>query len=276
MLNIPGTPADHAHRTIAKHCEAVGIDPPAGVTYALEVDQALITASTPDPEGDLRAAIKRGEDPKKLAANLTKAAASIAAADRIAQARQGVGRDLDMYARQALHDNAAAVLEQLRPTFDRTVAAAREAVDVIGPEHPGSDILARPAMKALWNEVVAARQHLGAIRAVRTDLADCNYGPPSEDPSWYLTTAADLEDAPANLWDLIVSGRPVRLNTLGEITAVTAERDRIAVDLAARREARKARERENDPMVRAFRQADEMARQAAQLRAGSSGPQDAA
>ena len=169
MLNIPGTPADHAHRTIAKHCEAVGIDPPAGVTYALEVDQALITASTPDPEGDLRAAITRGEDPKKLAANLTKAAASIAAADRIAQARQGVGRDLDMYARQALHDNAAAVLEQLRPTFDRTVAAAREAVDVIGPEHPGSDILARPAMKALWNEVVAARQHLGAIRAVSRD-----------------------------------------------------------------------------------------------------------
>ena len=75
---------------------------------------------------------------------------------------------------------------------------------------------------------------------------------------------------------VIVSGRPVRLNTLGEITAVTAERDRIAVDLAARREARKARERENDPMVRAFRQADEMARQAAQLRAGSPGPQDAA
>lgn len=276
MLNIPGTPADHAHRTIAKHCADAGINPPDGVLYALEVDQALISASTPDPEGDLRAAIARGDDPKKLAANLAKVAAAIAAADRIAQARQGIGRDLDMYARQALHDNAAAVLEQLRPTFDRTVAAAREAVDVIGPEHPGSDILARPAMKALWNEVVAARQHLDAIRAVRTDLADCAYGPPSEDPSWYLTTAADLEDAPANLWDLIVSGRPVRLNTLGEITAVTAERDRAAIDLAARREARKQQELQNDPMYKALQRAGEEARQAAQRRSGHPGPQDAA
>jgi len=276
MLNLPGVRPDHAHRTITQHCADAGIEAPDGVRYALDIDAVLVVASTPDPEADLRAGIARRDDPKKLAAALTKSAAAIAAADRVGQARTAIGRDLDMVARQALHDDADQVIAQLRPIFDETVAAARAAVDVIGPDTPDSKMLRRPHLKALWDQVGATRNRLSAIQAVRTDLADCAYGTPTEDPSWYVTTTADLEHAEPDLWALVIAGVPIRLNTAAESAAIAADRDRAEAERLALHEARKQRDADNDPMVRAYRRETERARAQAQQRAALQGPQDAA
>ena len=273
MLNHPGFNDHRAHIEIVRHLDAVDVPVPDDIRYACDVDAALAAVARPDPASDLRAAVARRDTPAKVAAGIGKAAAALAAADKVEQARVELSGDLDRIARRALHDHGDEIIAEMRPTFDAALGAAHAAIEVLGPDAPSSDLLSRPKLRAMWHDVEEARRRLDAVLVVVTDLADCGYRPNSDHRlAMYVARPDDLETIPHKLWAAITQGYTVQLNTVAEANQITAARDRAVADLAARREERKQRDRRESPMARAFRRADELAREAA----ATGGPQDAA
>jgi len=264
MLNVPGLLDFRAHYTIGDHLRSVGIEPPAGAVYALEVDRALGEASNPDIStrltADIAAHVAVPDLVEHLTADLTRAAAS----QHVAGLRRDVQRQLDAIARQALYDDADRIFTELAPIFDEASAEYRETTELVGTE-PNREIDRRPGLKAVWDRVVAAQNRLDAIRDVRTDMADLGVGPREEGPSWYVTNANDLEAAPATLKRILAeTDIVVRLNTPEQIDAILAG----VAAIEEERSAAAAQKLRTPHQVRAER---EWAQAVATIRSGGGG-----
>lgn len=251
-LNIPGVQNHDAHRQIAARLAALGIEPPAGVTRVRDIDTALEEVIATDPTEGLAAGITDGTlTPAKAAKALHSAAAEMAAHQFAAEVRNRLAPTLDRTARQALAADADRVLADLRPVFDAAVTAVAEGIATFGTTPP-KELTRSPGLAALWERTVQAREHLRAVVAARTMLAEVGYGPATLSPVWWVNDEADLDRAPQKLEDTIAAGITVTLNSADEIARLTAARDDAAERAAAEREERKRQQRENDPMVRAL------------------------
>ncbi len=224
MLNLTGVIAHNAHHLANQHLTAVGIEVPAGVQYAIDVDRALADAANPQVDNRLAGDLANRVPVKDLMAHVTADLSAVVAGEHLTGLHRGAQRQLDQIARQAYFDAAGDILEKLAPMFDTVVATYREAANLVGVDTPDSSILARPKLKAIWDEVVAAKARLDAIGAVRTDLADLGYGPRDETPAWYVTNVADLAAAPAGLRQILGdTDITVRLNTAEQIDGLLAD-----------------------------------------------------
>ena len=274
-LNTPGTNRHDAHRQIARHLERVNIAPPEGVQRALDLDAALRTVTAADPLETLRAGIAGTMTATEAGKQATKAATAMVVADRAAQVHQAVQPDLDRLARRALADDADRILEELQPALDRAVAAIREALAAFGSlDAPSKDALRVPALAATYEQSVTARQQVRHVEDVRSDLAECGYGTPTSDASWWITDATQLDGAPSRLEHIIAQGYAVRVNTAEQSADIARLRDAEAARLAEERAERKRQATERDPFVRTLRRAQERITQQAAAQQG--GPRDAA
>lgn len=252
MLNSPHNKGN-AHHNIARHLDAAGIEPPAGIIRAVDIDLALGVTSTIEVLTELRAGINGTMTPAKCAAALKVAAADLLAQERASQLRNDVQPDLDSIARRALHADADRILTDLRPKFAEAVAQVRAVVDMFGTLNPPSDIRNAPGLVDLVNRSTSAQEYLRHVRTVRLDLADVGYGPATEDPTWWIVNTHDLDNAPARLVDIIAAGIDVRPNTLPEMEQLTAARLAEQERLAVKRAEKKKRDADADPMVRSIR-----------------------
>lgn len=155
MLNSPHNKGN-AHHNIARHLDAAGIEPPAGITRAVDIDLALGLTSTTDVLTELRAGINATMTPTKCAAALKAAAADLLAQERASQLSNEVQLNLDTVARRALHADADRILADLRPKFTEAVDQLREVVTMFGTLTPPKDIANAPGLVDLVNRSSSA------------------------------------------------------------------------------------------------------------------------
>jgi hypothetical protein len=233
---------------LADRLDAYGYRVPAAVTEARAIRQAIADAAAANPVTDLAADLAAGKlTAENAAERITAAAVASVAADRAHDVARDLGRHLDRHANAALLDEADAIIEHLRPTFDTAAARLAATLDALGPDATAATVLRAGTIGAqAWQDRTDALATLADLRGIRVALAQLGYGPRGQDASWYLAAAPDahtLANATAllrgdgNVWiKFLAAGYDLRLNTATEAEALTngARRATEATEAEAR------------------------------------------
>ncbi len=211
-------------RTIPQRLDRLGVPIPERLASVFALDAVLGEIRASNPTADLGAEVLAGklDDPAKLRARIAKCAQDMAAHHEAIQIGNDLEDVLDKRARTALRESGTEIIEAMRPTFDRAIAVFMAAVDSLGADPRPDTGEVSPMLGRLFSEWQTAGNELRSIQVVLDDVHYLEHG-----VAWYVERTDDLAAARnANrgrgVWDLVVAGLDLRLNTPDEAEALLA------------------------------------------------------
>lgn len=225
-----------AHGTVTK-LEALGIEPPEGLTTAVAVRRALSAAAVDSPTAPIADDLLHGRlTPDEAVKRVLAAAHELTIRDKAREVVKDLDRTVERAATRAVLAAADDILTAMRPKLTAACKQLTAAVEVLGP-NPDKHAIRQlgPGAIRSWDQWQAAAATLDAIRRTRLALAEAGYGSRdtrTEHLSWYLAELPDEDYLAAatsialpgpNLARLAAHGYKLALNTPEQAAKLLAE-----------------------------------------------------